>query len=578
MQISYIRRLAQRRGTWNDRYYLMYALLLYAYKADSVLMGSPSMEVKREIGESTTACWEEGFALLEQLGDEKKNSLHPLWDAAYFYGKYCDCRSRLDMKESMYPVILERAGKVIQLYEEAKAGGEPVDSYYNWLLCLRDTYLDMGIVRMDLNENQQAVQHLEEAEKTAWRAIEEKATSGNLLQYLHILKLYMGTCYRARQDEKALQAAEKLEGLLKDWQATGCEDHIVRMLYVQGRIAYERGDLSTAEQKLQQLEPYLDLVKKSTLGSQCFLLALDVSCAKTDLQAAEDAWSVAEPPLQSLWENSHVRKNMLSMAARIRYYLEYGYGQIVKLRAAAGEPIPLAEQKTWFEALDAPLKDSLTRREEQDEAERRSKWSEEEHEKEAWREFCQAKWADISARIKQSDTDRLLLDLELYTKLVEADREYDILAYRLREERQNLTKELYLRTKDPQYVEDYLREIDRLVSGYVLNSARFVDTGISPFECGEDWEHCAINLLRDLYKETGDHGWLVRMLSYLEHAVKRYNLSRIGWYVETFAYLENYMTEETEKERFQALRQARYRWELERMMLTYRISRVKDKD
>lgn len=578
MQISCARRCAQRRGTWNDRYDLMSALLLYAYRADSVLMDSPSMEVEEKIGTDSKESWEEGFALLEQLYGEKKNDPGLLRNAAYFYGKYCDCRIKLDMDEAVYPVILERAGKVIQMYEESKAAGEAADSNYVWKQSVRDAYLNMGALRLKLHENQKAVLNLKEAEKPAWRVCEENPTAGNLLKYLHILKLYMLACYQARQDEEALLAAGKLEQLLKDWQATGCEDHIIRLLYVRGRIAYERGDLFTAQQRLQQLKPYRDLMKKNMLGAQCFLLALDVSCAKTDLRTAEDAWSAAEQFLQDIWKNGRLRKDMPSTAAEIRYYLEYGYGRIVKLREELGMPVPLEEQKAWFKELDAPLKDWLTARREREEEERRSKRSAKEQEKEVWREAWQAKWADISAAAKQADTDQLLLYLDLYKKLAEEDKEYDVLAYRLREERQNLTKELYLRTKDPQYVEDYLQEIDRFVSGYVLNSARFTGTGISPFECGEDWEHCAVNLLKDLYGETGDHDWLTRMVSYLEHAVKRYNLSRIGWYLETFAYLENYMMQETEKERFQALRQARYGWELNRMMLTYRINRVKEKE
>lgn len=586
-QILYARRLAQRRGSFHDRYDLMYALLLYAYRADCVLMGSPSMKVEKEIGTDTEACWEEGFALLEQLRSEKKDASYLLWDAAYFYIRFCDCRISLDFDEAKYPVILERAGKVLQACEEAKAAGEQTDST-GWLQCVRDAHHDMGVLYAKLHENAEAVRHLKEAEKTGWQICEEKPSAKNLLKYLLILTWYMDASYQARQDDAALAAAAKSERLLKDWQATGCEEHIIRLLYVRGRIAFERGDLSTAEQVLRQLAPYREMLKKKTLGDRCLLLTLDVACAKADLPAAKEAWAAAEEHLLQTWKNGHMRKHLPSMAAGIRYYLEYGYGKIVKLLAEAGEPIPPAEQKTWFEALDAPLKDRAAERAEENRRDQEEKYflkksaedQKKELEKKKWREYWQKIWSEMSAAAEQADTEQLLTLLELYEKLAAEDSEHDILAYQLRKERQKLTKELYWKTKDPRYVEDYLQEIDRLAAGYVDKDRKesLVGSAIPIFEWAEDWEHCAIDLLKDLYEETGDHSFLTSMMSYLEHAVKRYNLSRIGWYLETFAYLENYMTEETEKERFQALRQARYGWELERMMMTYRISRVKDKE
>lgn len=581
-QILYARRLAQRRGSFHDRYDLMYALLLYAYRADCVLMGSPSVKAEKEIGKDTEAYWEEGFSLLEQLRGEKKDASYLLWDAAYFYIQFCDCRISLDFDEAKYPVILERAGKVLQACEEAKAAGKQTDSC-DWLQCVRDAYHDMGVLHAKLHENAEAVRYLKEAEKTGWQICEKKPSANNLLKYLLILTWYMDACYQVRQDDAALAAAAKLEQLLKDWQATGCEDHIIRLLYVRGRIAFERGDLSTAEQTIRQLAPYREMLKKKTLEDQCLLLTLDVACAKSDLLAARDAWATAEEHLLHTWKNGHMRKYLPSMAAEIRYYLEYGYGKIVKLLAKAGEPIPPAEQKAWFEALDAPLKDRLTERLKERQKDDEEKYflkksaenQKKELEKRKWRAYWQKIWSEMSSAIEQADTDQLLTILELYEKLVAEDSEHDILAYQLRKERQKLTKELYRRTKDPRYVEDYLQEIDRLVAGYVDTDRKksLVDTAIPIFEWAEDWEHCAIDLLKDLFEETEDHSLLTRMMSYLEHAVKRYNLSRIKWYLEIFAYLENYMTEETEKERLQALRQARYRWELERIMLTYYITR-----
>lgn len=573
MQIHYARRCTERRGAWNDRYNLMYSLLLYAYRADSVLMKRSFMQVEKGMQTRSAECWEEGFELLEQLLSEKENMSYLLRDAAYFYGQYCHCRLDLEGDEAKYPVILARSEKVMQMYEQAKAAGESVDGC-DWLKYVRDAQHHMGTIYQKLHEDQKALLHLTEAGKAAWQVCELNPTAANLLEYLDILEWHMEACYRHRQDEQALQAAERLEQLLSDWQVTG-GDYVIRILYVRGRIAYERGELSTAQQIVAQLEPYRERMKKKLLGDRCLLLALDTACAGADLPTAENAWSVAEEHLLHLWkENNHIRKHEPSLAAEIRYYLEYGYRRIVKLRTVKGMPVSSKEQEAWLGALDAPFKDWTVRREEKCEAERQSKSSAAEQEKEEWRIACQADWSDISAVMGEADTDNLLLYLELYKKQTEQDKEQDRLAYRLRKERQKLARELYLRTGDSLHIEHYLEETDRLISGYVTGGPlRFKDSGIHVFDCAKDWDQCAVNLLKELYEETRDYGWLTRIYSYLEQAMKRQNLSWIEWYVETFLYLEANISDMAEKERLQALRQRRYEREFDSLMVSYRISR-----
>ncbi len=572
-QIHYARRRAERRGTREDRYDLMYALFLYAYRADSVLMDSPSIQTSDEIGNSSVESWEEGFALLEQLLEENESDAALRLDAANLYVRYSNCRIELDFDEAKYPVMRKRAEHAIRLYEEA---GKPEDSY-SWMNCIRDAHLDMGTLCRKLHETSEALMHLTEAEKTGWRMCERKPNARNLLRYLDILKWHMAALYQERKDDLALEAAGKLEQLLTDWQVTGGEDYLIQLYYVRGRIAYEKGDLTTADLMVRQLEPYRELLKKKILGDQCLILALDVACSKSDLPAAKSAWSAAEEHLKDFYKNNWMREHAPSMAAEVRYYLEYGYERIINLWAAAGTPVPLSEQKAWHEALDAPLKNRITIHEEKTTAKRQAQMSPKERqreaEKEEWRLSWQENWANLSAAMDQADTDQLLTLPALYQKLAEEDSRHDVLAYRLREERQKLAKELYRRTGDPKHIADYLDEADRHIAGFMQGGPRFKDTGIPVYEWGEDIERCAVELLSGLYEETGEQDWLMRMISYLEHALKRYNLSRIAWYLEIFSYLETHIADDREKERLQELRQRRYGWELERMMLTYRISR-----
>ncbi len=576
--IRYARRRAERRGTWEDRYDLMYALFLYAYQADSVLMDNPSIQVSNEIGSSSVESWEEGFGLLEGLLEENRDAAGLRQDAAYFYVQYGNSRIGLDFDEAKYSVILERAANVIRLYEEARAAGEAEDSY-SWMKWVRDAHLNMGTLCRKLHRTKEARTHLAEAEKAAWRMCEKKPNAQNLLRYLDILKWHMVSLYQERQDEPALTAAKKLEQLLTDWQVTGGEDYLIWLHYVRGRIAYERGDLLMADQMVHQLEPYRELLKKKLLGDQCLLLALDAACGKGDLPAAEAAWSAAEEHLRDFYRSKWLQEHAPSMAAEVRHYLEYGYERIVKLRREKGTPVLPEEQKSWHDALDAPVKDRSTVHMEKRETERLERMSAEERqreaEKEEWRAAWQTNWAELAAVMDQADMDQLLTLPELYQKLAEKDREHDVLAYRLREERQKLAKELYRRTGDPKHIADYLKEADRHIAGFMKGGPRFKDTGIPVYEWGEDIEHCAVDLLKELYEETKEQDWLMWMISYLEHAVKRYNLSRIGWHLETFSYLESHVMDTEEKERLQELRQQRYGRELERMMLGYRISRKK---
>ena len=178
--------------------------------------------------------------------------------------------------------------------------------------------------------------------------------------------------------------------------------------------------------------------KKKILGDQCLILALDVACSKSDLPAAKSAWSAAEEHLKDFYKNKCMREHAPSMAAEVRYYLEYGYERIVNLWAAVGTPVPLSEQKAWHEALDAPLKNRITIHEEKTTAKRQAQMSPKERQKEAekeeWRLSWQENWANLSAAMDQADTDQLLTLPALYQKLAEEDSRHDVLAYRLRSE------------------------------------------------------------------------------------------------------------------------------------------------
>lgn len=574
------RRCLELGGTDTDAQRLMDALFSYADAADQILTGNPKQEIIDEIGKTSAACWEEGFAIMDDLQHSGYLQMDS-YEMAYLHCIYCERRIELDIDEAAYPDFIKHAKEVVRLYEEIKEQIRPED-LSGWFIRVRNAHQILGRIYQKLHENEKAVSHFQASLKFAKEICQMKLTSSRILKQFEIQENLMYALYKARRDEEALKEADELEQLLIEYQVTGGEDMWFKICYVRGRIAFERGDLVAAHNEVKKIEgKYEKLFTGKLLGDSYFLLKLDVALEEGNLTEAEKAWNQAKNHLMNLGRNKFMREHMPCMMELVRYYLEYGYKKYIKLRSLSGNPISEKEQNDWLVALNKPPIDRLAVIQAEHDAFDREKRPEEEKARDSWRKEWTDKWENFSTVLDEGSMDTLLMYQELYGKFIAEDPVYT-LPYELRTKRQALARELYQRTKDPEYIRSYLTETNKLASetsdGYTSfhGSSTHIydlDPSIHIFDREKEWDRLACELLWSLYEETGEKLWLIYTITYLDLTKKRRNLSRISWYDEIFAYIEARLPEEAEY--LAELREWRYERELDRMMLSYRISRVK---
>lgn len=565
--VGYVRRIYERQPNGDNKYDLAHVLISYAERADIVLNNDPSHEVKKEIGDSAEKGWQEGFVLLEELRSEGYRDLD---DLRYGYCLMSYCRCRIDRSEDDYETILEKCRQLLDIYAKTDLKSSRYPEYL-FDQDLRDANHYLGLIYKTRHEAHKSVCYIKTACEYASKVFQAKRTGANLESYLTLLHLYTQALYMGRHDEEALAKASEVENILDAYGIDKNQSGIWKeILYIHGRIAFERGQIEVAKQYGQLAKENVPSEGQRTLlWNKICLLNGEILYSEGAWEEAEDLFESVEGYMRKLWLNKWMHNHMPSLAKEIRYYMEYVYRRKADIYNATGRKISENDIQTMVDELESTkeefLKADLMRRRAMRDELVQGQMQIADGAKDETMEM----WKDFERVLKRETADVLEVYLEFYRSYIKLDTVFT-LPYKLRKERRNLAHELYIKTGDIHHITDYVEETEKLITKTIKGGTRFAkEKDIHIFDRGREWQREIWELCSALYLETKDRQWLILYFEYLKQTLRRKNLSDLSLYDEVFSVLKRELKDQLEQ--IEKVEQEKYEKDIQEVMMEFEI-------